>query len=668
MYLSTKTGLLLIILLLGAAAPLMAFQSRDNHDDIGWYESFFRDKKPRPVDQVLAETSHRLELASARGDMPLVVRSLNEIGLIHLTRTNVYDQAIDVLIRALAIEDSLEFKQDEVFTYLVMAKVFEEIGNFHKSAELVEDAMLLNEQLGNVRILVLLLNELGNVHAAMGHIDAAFENYEQVLEYKDRVQEPSIEAEALFNLAHLYQIQGKYQAALKDHKQALAIYRSISDKENEARSLNDIGELYTLMKNDDKTLANYVAALEIYQFLEDKKGLSESYNNIGAWYYQHKNIERAIDNLELALSAAREMQNQDQIQKSYEYLSYCYTVEGNYKKTLYYKDELLKMNDFIQSEKNTQQALDAQTRYVIGHKELQIEKLVADGKLRAKELDDQKKFRNILMVLVSLTLIIVVLVFYLYNIKRRSNQILQAANEKVQQQNIELQELNATKDKFFSIISHDLKGPLNSLTSFSGLLINHTNSLSKEDIQMLAKDLDKSLKNLFALLENLLEWSRSQTGNIEFKPENFDLIKLLEENVELLSAQAHTKSITLSLSSSGSIPVTVHRHSINTVVRNLLSNSIKFTPAGGVITLAAKRVNHEVVTSIIDTGVGMSPEIIEKLFRIDTKHSTKGTANEKGTGLGLILCKEFVEKNGGRIWVESEIGKGSAFYFSLPVT
>jgi len=633
--------------------------------EVSWYESFFRKKhNHEPVDQLLATVKNRLQLARDRNDMPTVARSLNELGLIHLTRTSVYDQAIDALMRALAVEDSVDLKQEKIFTYLTMAQVFEKVDNFYKSAELIQDALLLNEDTKNVHILVLLLNESGSVHAAMGQLDEARENYEQVLEYKDDVQ-PAVEATALVNLAHLYQQQMKYSEALADYKKSLTISRAAKDREREARTLNDIAGLYHVMKKDDKALANHIAAMEIRKALKDQNGLAESYNNIGILYYLSNNTQRAVDNLDLALTAAREAQDQNQIQRSYEYLSLCYARVNDYKKALYYKDQYIEINDFIRTEENTQQLLETQTRYVIDRKEIQIEKLLADSKQRERELENQKKFRNILMALIILSLVIAALVLYLYISKRRSNKILQAANDTVQHQNTELQELNATKDKFFSIISHDLKGPLNSLTSFSGLLINHFNSLSKEDIQTLAKDLDKSLKNLFALLENLLEWSRSQTGNIEFKPEKFDLHALLNENIELLRGQAQTKSITVEQTSNETTIVYAHRNSINTVVRNLVSNAIKFTPVGGKITLGIKPEGDYIVTSISDTGVGMSPEVISKLFRIDTKHSTKGTANEKGTGLGLILCKEFVEKNGGRIWVTSEPEHGSVFSFSL---
>jgi signal transduction histidine kinase len=197
-------------------------------------------------------------------------------------------------------------------------------------------------------------------------------------------------------------------------------------------------------------------------------------------------------------------------------------------------------------------------------------------------------------------------------------------------------------------------------------LINYFDSLSKEEIQNLAKDLDKSLKNLTALLNNLLEWARSQSGNIDFTKEQFDITEVLQQNKELLTTQAATKQIEILYEVDSAIVVNTHKQSITTVVRNLISNAIKFTPNGGVIKLEAKHAEGEVIVSIADTGVGMSKAVMDKLFRLDAKHSTLGTANEKGTGLGLILCNDFVEKNGGRLWVESEQGKGSIFYFTMP--
>jgi signal transduction histidine kinase len=655
---------LLLTLLSSAAFPGSPPQTPAGID---WYEAFFQQKRSAALEKEIEMAPDKLRESLELQDMVAAARAYKVLGMNELTQTHNYETAITNFVKALSIEDSLGLRNQQAVTYIGIATVFEIVGDYPKSAELLDAAMEINQQFNDIKTRVVILNMLGKINAARGHIDDAFDNYKHVLKDQAELGEPLMEAEALFNIGHLHRLQGDFAKSLDYHKQALTIRRSIEDKRNEALSLNDIGELYRLMKNNEKALANHVVALEIRQRLKDQRGIAESYNNIGAIYYHQKIFDRAVANLELALAAARESGDQNQILKSDEFLSLCYKETGDYQKALAYRDEYVLMSELSQQEKNEQRLLDIQSRYEIVKKETQIEKLETIRAQREKQLRDEERFRYILFALIGLGLVVVVLVLYLYFLKRRSHTELTAVNNKVQQQNLELQDLNATKDKFFSIISHDLKGPLNSLTSFSALLINHTDSLTKEEITLLAKDLDKSLKNLFALLENLLEWSRSQTGNIEFKPESFDLQELLELNKELLGAQAQNKQISIVNKSSGSLFVNAHKHSVNTVVRNLVSNAIKFTPAGGTVSMKIASDQNTATVSIQDSGVGMSKEIQEKLFRIDTKHSTRGTADEKGTGLGLILCKEFIEKNGGKIWVESEPGKGTSFYFTLGI-
>jgi signal transduction histidine kinase len=644
--------------------PAFAFQEQP--EDIKWFESFFSGPSRENPEQQIAAANIRLDKATENDDLSGQARALNEIALIHLTNGHDYDKAMEYFIRALSLEEGMKLRDQQVFTYLGISQIYFDAADYTKCANFLEQALQSNESQKNTHNLVFILNKLGNVNALRGRVEESFSNFQQVLDHKDELADSDIEAEALFNLGKLRSQQSKFDDALQYHKQALQLRRSMADKKKESSSLNAIGELYRLMKNNEKSLANHVVALEIRQALKDKTGIAESFNNIAGLYLQQKNIERAIANLNLALQAGQEAQDQNQIRKSYDYLTQCYKSLGDYKKALEYTELHTAITEFIQHERNERQVLETENRYLIEQHEAQIDKLEIERIQKERELEAQRQLRNLLISIIALGTVIIGLTLYLYIVKRRTNNVLAAANLKISEQNGQLVELNATKDKFFSIISHDLKGPLNSLTSFSGLLINHTDSLSKEEIQMLAKDLDKSLKNLFGLLENLLEWSRSQTGNIDYRPEIFDVNSLLDLNIELLKAQAQSKSITLRNKRQGTVEVSAHRNSINTVIRNLISNAIKFTPKNGEIVLALDGQRDEVIVSISDNGVGMSDDIIRKLFRIDTKHTTKGTAEEKGTGLGLILCKEFIDKNGGRIWVSSTINQGSTFYFALP--
>jgi len=243
--------------------------------------------------------------------------------------------------------------------------------------------------------------------------------------------------------------------------------------------------------------------------------------------------------------------------------------------------------------------------------------------------------------------------------ERRAAEILLKKNAE------ELRDLNATKDKFFSIIAHDLKSPFNSILGFSDLLINNFSDYDKDEIEKYLRTIESSSKQAFELLENLLVWARSQTGSIHYQPETIELKSIIHENINLLTNQAERKNIQIFSTITDEAFVNGDRNMINTILRNLLANAIKFTPQFGKIFVSLIPNDESYEISIKDNGIGIAEENIPKLFRIDSKFSTLGTEKEKGTGLGLILCKEFVEKHGGKIWARSELGKGSTFIFSL---
>jgi len=236
----------------------------------------------------------------------------------------------------------------------------------------------------------------------------------------------------------------------------------------------------------------------------------------------------------------------------------------------------------------------------------------------------------------------------------------------VKHQNDELKDLNATKDKLFSIIAHDLKNPFTVILSLSETLCESFRGFDEEDMEECLKKLHNSAQKIYELLSNLLAWSRTQTGNIQLKPEKLNVHQIVKEIAELLKNQYGLKKITLNLEIDNDLAVWADVNMLNTVIRNLISNAIKYTHNAGAIHIVANGSDDVVEFVVRDTGVGIDQEIVDKLFKIQHKVSSPGTNNERGTGLGLILCKEFIERHGGRIWLTSEVGKGSAFYFTLP--
>ncbi len=231
----------------------------------------------------------------------------------------------------------------------------------------------------------------------------------------------------------------------------------------------------------------------------------------------------------------------------------------------------------------------------------------------------------------------------------------------------ELKQLNQTKDKFFSIIAHDLKNPFITIMGFSDLLLSDYEELSDQERLYYIEEMKKSADLSHNLLQNLLQWSRSQTGRIEFNPQPIDIKKIIDENIELLRGAAERKHICMQSNSQENLIVVADEDMLNTILRNLLTNALKFTNKHGVITAETRQLNSFVEIEVKDNGVGMPDNIRESLFRLDVSHSSPGTDNEAGTGLGLILCKEFVERNGGSISVESRVDRGTTFTFTLPI-
>lgn len=252
--------------------------------------------------------------------------------------------------------------------------------------------------------------------------------------------------------------------------------------------------------------------------------------------------------------------------------------------------------------------------------------------------------------------------------------MLKAAENEISKQKDELEKnrdnlktLNATKDKFFSIIAHDLKNPFHSIMGFSDLLTRSYDTIEesrKKEFMQLIKDSSTSAYNL---LENLLDWSRTQTNSIKFTPANINISQILHDNIQMLSVVAQNKEIEIKHNIVENLVSFADANMINTVVRNLMTNALKFTPKGGEITISASSPDKKsVLVSIKDNGVGMDEKIKNRLFKIDEFHNSTGTSGETGTGLGLIICNEFVSRHEGKITVESEPGKGSTFSFTLP--
>ena len=241
------------------------------------------------------------------------------------------------------------------------------------------------------------------------------------------------------------------------------------------------------------------------------------------------------------------------------------------------------------------------------------------------------------------------------------------AEEEITLKNELLQTINAEKDKSFSILAHDLRGPLSAFVAATQILTEEIQSMSIDEIKDIALTMKTSATNIYTLLENLLEWSRLRQGGMDFIPEKLNLAEKIEACIDVLSEPVRRKGIEIVISIPDEIVIYADNHMLDTVIRNLVSNAVKFTPKGGRVSISAYcKSDNSVELNVSDSGIGMTAELKNRLFMLNEKVSRKGTEGEPSTGLGLLLCKEFIERHGGKIWVESEVGKGSTFSFIIP--
>ena len=558
------------------------------------------------------------------------------------------------------------FFEEVILTKLAIADIYQQIGLKAKSLEYQLEAYHIADSMKYSQLFSIILLNQSRTYLMLEDYEKAEQSIKKALKNAKILDQQEIVAESNIVFGDLYAKRFNQELALEHYSEAQQIYAKMRKEMLVAIALFKIGDCYFSMDQLELAFQYHLDALQIRKRIKDGTGLAESFNKIGLLFIENGQNQRAISNLLLGLRYAETLNSNVLMQQSFDYLYQAYRGIDDYKNALDYQNKYVEISELIFGEANEKRIEEISNKHEIDKRNLEIQNLRIKTDEKEKELAASKKINILLGLILIITLIATLFIVWLYRGKRKYARELQLSNNQKLKQNNELIELNSTKDKFFSIIGHDLKGPLNSLTAFSHLLINHTASLTEEEIRTIAKDLDKSLKNLYELLDNLLGWARSQTGKIEYVQQKMRMANVIRENVQLLTKAAQNKKIRIEILVDEETEAFADVNSVNTVVRNLLSNAIKFTNAEGIITIFVDQWKDHIELGISDTGVGMSKENQEKIFDISAKHSTLGTNKEKGTGLGLILCKEFVERNQGSISVESEVGVGTTFKFTLP--
>lgn len=512
-------------------------------------------------------------------------------------------------------------------------------------------------------LMAIALHNVGRVFKVLGQYDRAKDHLELSRKISAEAGDALGEPYSLDELGDLMIRKGNYDSALILLKQSLSILRVISDQILEPRTLSRIASIYVRKGEFETAFDYYDSALTEYAITKNKLGMAEIELGRGQIYAQQNKFEEAKSSFERSLIIAKELNARTLEIRCYNNLSKLWEKRGDYKKSLEYYKSFKQLEDSLFSQEMNEKLFRDQMRFETESKDTQIAQLSRMEAVQKGEIKKQEFIRNIFVVLAALAGILLITIYRSGQRRRRINKLLLEHQEEMEKRSEELEKLNLVKDKFFSIISHDLRSPINALAGLLDLL--DRGAVRQEDLEKNVHELKARFNHARTLLNNLLDWTLLQMDKLSLHPVKLDMHRVASENIQMLGS-VQEKKIEIKNEIPESTIAFADSNTINLVIRNLVTNAIKFTNEGGLIQLLAENKGKFWSISVRDNGVGMKPEVVKMLFDKTSPYSTRGTANEKGTGLGLILCKEFVEKNGGAISVESVEGKGSTFSFTVP--
>ncbi len=557
-------------------------------------------------------------------------------------------------------------KADSAKAFRSTGLVMMEMSWYDESLSYLMQAQQLYGEIGDSSKQATSLMNIGIVYDCIGNLPMSLSYYYHALKYFQQINDESGIANCKLNIGIVLTKQKKYQQACDCFLASAVIYAKKDNLPYLAASYINLGLAYKNQKNFAMAMHYLDKSYAIYEKLDDRYDICCYHLNMGELMLRMKKPAEAKVHLGKAKKLAEQMGTKDLIARAYEFLSDYYVHTKNYESAYKFLLKSGEIKDSLLNAETVKKISQIQFHYEIAKRESEKVQLVRQNLQKELQLTQRTK---IVYFLCGLLLVIGILVLYLFSwnrLKNKANRELEIKNHLIESQKDELIKLNASKDKFLSILAHDIKNPLSAIIGISNILNSDYESLDEEERKSFIVDIYTSSTNLFEIINTLLNWSISQNGMISLQPRNFNIAGLCQNAIDKLYHIAKLKDITMVNEADPQLSVFADENMVISVVHNLLCNAIKYSNKGGLITIRAIDKKGEPEISVIDEGIGISAMNQKKLFRYDQAFRQKGTTGEIGTGIGLILCKDFVDRNSGRIWVESEELKGSIFKFTLP--
>lgn len=601
---------------------------------------------------------------------------------------------------ALDLSQQSGYLKGESNAYSNLGIYFSDKGKYHKAINHYKDASKIAEELGDATLKLSIINNIAGEYGYIGDYALALKNYLVGIEIAEKIDNKLMLSIITENIANLYVSQKDFKQAMVFYKKVKSINNEINDPVFMAETASNIASAYAEMGELEHAMFNVNSSIKTFEQEKIIDWLAYAYEIKGKiylkqkkfkwamyWYKQsellHKDLndERSEIPLLNGIAMANLKMNNDSISEKYvlkamnlsekisdlvgikESAEILYTLKKKneqFKEALNYHELFQKISDTLTHNENEKGLTMLKTKIEYDQ---QKEQLIIENK---EALAKQWRYLYIVLFLLFVFLAITVLIRKNAKTQKALNKELLSKQTDLENKEEHLKYLNETKNKLFSIIGHDLRGPIG---AFQGLIkLFKEGEMTKDEFLGFVPKLKSDIDHIAFTLNNLLSWGQTQMNGAVTKPRNTELEHIVEENIALLSEIANTKNIKLINRVEPNTLTWSDSDQMDIVIRNLVSNALKFTPINGMVTVGAiEKTNHWEIY-VRDNGIGMNEETMGKIFSMGETHTTYGTNDEKGTGLGLSLCKEMVEKNNGTIWVNSAVNKGSSFYFTVPKT
>ena len=516
-------------------------------------------------------------------------------------------------------------------------------------------------------------NNLAEAYFQTHQIDKALEFNMKALSVRERLKDSTGIKMSTKNIAHLYSERKEHRKAIEYYEAVLAILNPETDQKLRGEVLPRIGEEYLKFNNYDKASEYLLEGLKYNRKTNNNDGILRALNSIGHLNLEKKNTRLAESQIYEAHELAKNTGNTEELLKNYKLLMTLDSTKGKFQNAYKWQREYFTLKHHLDRENQPKLPTNTDSIEEIIEKKSEADIAVIPPHNATVGQNDQVKNLKLLsygLIIAFLTALTILLLIYL---KRKSsiqytqeletkNAQIQLQHDAIMEQKRDLEEINNIKDRLFSIVSHDLKDSISSIKGFLDLL--NEENISKEEFNELIPELSENANNASLLLFNLLNWSKSQMQNLEPNPELLNIQEIFHDKINLVEPKIEQKRIVV-IDETQREFVYADKSMVEIIIQNLITNAVKFSRMGDIITISNKDHHGKSLICVEDTGVGISKENLKKLFK-NNNFTTIGTQNEKGTGLGLTICKELVELNHGRIWVESTVNVGTKFYIELP--